>query len=509
MLKRINRLFCILIIWIIIISPVMGQEIIHEEIVSRIREEGFQRSQVMDMAGTICDVYGFRLTGSEGMKAAQQWVKSKMEEIGLKNTEIEPFMDYGVSWDMEYISVHMVEPDYYPLAAFPLAFTPGTPGKGVHEAVIAEIQNESDFDKFRGKLKDKAVLISPLLEINPEAPIVARRRTEEELANLAQQAVPRQRRRRRGAGGSASVSWKDRLAFFKSEGAAVLIQCPSGRIGAVRTFGRPGANQDGRFREGMMQALPMISMVPEHYNRMFRILERGIPVTLEIEIRNRIGGKTEARNVLGEIPGTDLKDQVVMIGAHFDSWHSSPGASDNICGSVVMLEAMRILKAIGAKPRRTIRIALWSGEEQGLFGSRAYVKDRFGDPETGTKRAYDKFSVYFNMDNGRGRFKGVQMQGNEFARPIFKEWIKPFHDIGLKTLTIRFTGSTDHIPFDRVGLPAFQFLQDRFGIGSGHTNTDFFDTLLEEDLMVNAVVIASFAYHAAMREGLFPRKTKE
>jgi hypothetical protein len=351
------------------------------------------------------------------------------------------------------------------------------------------------------------ILISPLVEIDPEASIVAKRRTEDELDALAHQVTTRQRRRRPGRRNPNPISWEERLAFYKSEGAVVLVQCSGGRIGVVRTFGRPGARKDGRSREGMIQAMPMISMVPEHYNRMYRILKRGIPVKLEIEIRNRIGAKSRACNVLGEIPGTDLKDELVMIGAHFDSWHSSPGATDNICGSAVMLEAMRILRAIDAKPRRTIRIALWSGEEQGLFGSREYVKAHFGDPKSGKKPDYDKFSVYFNMDNSKGRFRGVQMQGNEFARPIFTEWIKPFHNIGLMIVTIKYTGSTDHIPFDRAGLPGFQFLQDRFGQGSGHTNIDFFETLLEEDLMVNAVVVASFAYHAAMRDELFPRKS--
>jgi len=505
-MKTSPKILIVFLLFSFLYSSAISQEKVDLEIIAKIREEGFQRSQVGEIASYICDVFGNRLTGSQGMKKAQKWIKVKMEKIGLENTVVEPAMDHGNSWDMEYVSIHMLEPDYYPLQGFPLAYTPGTNGKIVRNAQLVDIQQKDDLEKYRGKLKDAVVLISPLLEIDPKAPIVATGRTEEDLQNLSQVLVTSSSRRPSTPRNPSLVSSLERIEFLKSEGVSAILQCSSGRIGVVRTFARPGSKQDRWSREGMLNSLPILSVVPEHYNRINRILKRDISVKLELDIRNKIGKKTKAYNVLGEILGTDLKDELVMIGAHFDSWHSSPGATDNICGCSVMMEAMRILKKIGVKPRRTIRIALWSSEEDGLNGSREFVKKHFGDPQTGTKPAYDKFSVYFNMDNSQGQFLGINMQANEFVRPIFEQWIKPFYDLGMTTLSIRNTGSTDHIPFDRAGLPGFQFIQDRIGQGSGHTNIDFYDNLIPENLMKNAVIIASFAYHAAMRDERFPRK---
>jgi Zn-dependent M28 family amino/carboxypeptidase len=252
-------------------------------------------------------------------------------------------------------------------------------------------------------------------------------------------------------------------------------------------------------------------VTPEHYNRMYRILARGIPVKVDVEVRNRIGAAVEqAANVTGEIAGTDLKDEVVMIGAHFDTWHASPNASDNTSGVATMLEAMRILKAVRAAPRRTIRVALWAGEEQGLHGSREYVRKHFGDPATPASLtpAYEKFSAYFNQDYGPGQYRGIYLQGNEHAREMLSAWMTPFHDLGMTTVSILGVGSTDHISFDRVGLPGFQFLQDRVGGTGGHTNLDFVETLPAEDLMKNATIVASFAYHAAMAGTKVPRKPR-
>jgi carboxypeptidase Q len=251
-----------------------------------------------------------------------------------------------------------------------------------------------------------------------------------------------------------------------------------------------------------------VAVTPEHYNRMYRVVSRSIPVKIEVEIRNRIGEVVEkANNLTGEIPGTDLKDEIVMIGAHFDTWHASPNSSDDTAGCAVALEAARILKAVGAKPRRTIRVALWSGEEQGLFGSKEYVLKHFGDAKKPVTPAYEKFSAYFNQDYGAGQYRGIYLQGNEYARQVFTEWMKPFHDLGMTAVSIQSVGSTDHVSFDNAGLPAFQFLQDRVGGTAGHTNLDFFDTLQAEDLMKNAVIMASFAYHAAMSDARIPRKT--
>jgi Zn-dependent M28 family amino/carboxypeptidase len=265
-------------------------------------------------------------------------------------------------------------------------------------------------------------------------------------------------------------------------------------------------------RAKSLESLPMMAVTPEHYNRMYRILKRGIPVRIEAEIRNRIGEKVEkAANVIGEIPGTDLADEIVMIGAHLDSWQASPNASDNASGCAVVLEAARILRAIGAKPRRTIRVALWGGEEQDLYGSREYILKHFGDPanpKAPMTPEYGNFSVYFNQDYGAGRYRGIYLEGNEFARRIFAAWMEPFRDFGFETLSIKSVCCTDHIPFDAAGLPGFQFIQDRIAGTGGHTNLDYLDTLSAEDLIKNAVVMAAFAYDAGMSDERIPRKTR-
>jgi Zn-dependent M28 family amino/carboxypeptidase len=278
----------------------------------------------------------------------------------------------------------------------------------------------------------------------------------------------------------------------------------------VRGFARPGTREDRWGREASLNSLPIIAVTPEHYNRMYRIREREIAVTVEVEVRNAIGeSREQASNVLGEIAGSDLADEIVMMGAHIDTWHASPNAADNTSGVGVVLEAARILNAIGAQPRRTIRVALWAGEEQGLHGSREYVHKHFGnpnDPEVGVKPDYDKLSAYFNQDYGPGQYRGIFLQGNEHARRTFSAWMAPFADLGMTAISIQSVGSTDHIPFDRAGLPGFQFIQDRVGGTGGHTNLDFYDTLPIEDLMKNAVIMASFVYHAAMADERIPRK---
>jgi len=478
--------------------------------VAKIREEGFQRSQVMDIVGYMTDVLGARLTLSEHMKRAQAWAKDKMEKIGLVNAVIEPFMDYGAAWDNEYFAIHMLEPDYQYMMGYPLAWTPGTSGKIDCPAVIVNIQTKADRDKYKGKLKGVAVLASPPVALNPMAmPQDVTRRTDEDLKKLEEMITPAAPRAAAPAvpPNPELLRAEEKIDFYKAEGALAVLQCDSGGFGFVRGYGRPGVNADHWSREKDLASMPIIAVTPEHYNRMYRILTRNIPVKIELEVRNRIGETVEkACNVIGELPGSDLKDEVVMMGGHFDSWHASSGASDNAAGCAVALEAARILKAVGAKPRRTIRVAFWGGEEQGLNGSREYVAKHFGDAKTGFKPEYDKFSVYFNQDYGAGAFRGVNLQGNEYARRIFAEWMKPFLDLGFTMLTIQSVGSTDHVSFDRANLPGFQFLQDSVGFG-GHANMDFYDTLVPEDLMKNAVIMAAFAYHAAMSDARIPRKT--
>jgi hypothetical protein len=484
------------------------------EVVARIREEGLQRSQLANTLSYMTDVLGARLTNSRDMERAQRWLVAELERIGLVNAMVEPFMDYGVTWDNEYVSLHLMAPDYQPMVGYPIAYTPGTDGTQVLAVTIVDVRTRQDLERYRGQLHGTAVLATPppTIDLTRFATGVPRR-TDEEMRQLEEDvlpvpAVPRATPRR--VANPDLLTAEERLAFFKAEGVVVVLESSSGWPGAVRGFSRPGTRADGWSREAALGSLPIVAVTPEHYNRMYRIVERDIPVTIEVEVRNRIGESiVQASNVLAEIPGTDLADEVVMLGAHFDTWHASPNASDNTSGVAVMLEAVRILEAIGATPRRTIRIALWSGEEQGLYGSRAYVRKHFGDPgdpAVGITPEYEKLSVYFNQDYGPGLYRGVWLQGNEHVRQTFAAWMEPFRDMGMTTLSIRSVGSTDHVPFDAAGLPAFQFLQARVGGTGGHTNLDFFDTLPIEDLMKNAVMMASFVYHAAMSDERMPRK---
>jgi hypothetical protein len=434
-----------------------------------------------------------------------------MARIGLVNVAAEPFMDYGVTWDNEYVSLHLVEPDYTPMVGYPLAHTPGTNGRQVVPAVIVDIQVKADLAKYKGTLAGKAALVSPPVAIDL-APLVngTPRRTDAELEKLAQTVIAPPRAATRTVPNPDLVKPDERMAFLKAEGVAVVFQCDSGWIGAVRGFSRPGTRDDHWSRDASLASPPIVAITPERYDRMYRILKRDIPVKVDVEVRNRIGERVEkAINLVGEIPGTDLANEVVMMGAHFDTWHASPNASDNTSGVAVVLEAARILKATGVTPRRTIRVALWAGEEQGLFGSREYVNAHFGnpsDPKAGRKPAYDLLSAYFNQDYGAGQYRGIYLQGNESARALLTAWMAPFRDFGLTVVSNQSVGSTDHVPFDNAGLPGFQFLQDRIPGTGGHTNLDYFDTIQAEDLMKNAVVMAAFVYQAAMSETKVPRK---
>lgn len=480
-------------------------------VVAKIRQEGFQQSEIVSTLSYMTDVLGARLTNSDDMRIAQSWAVKEMKRIGLENIKTEPFMDYGVSWDNEYFSLHLLQPDYQPMLGYPIAHTPGIKGKQNLSVLIANIKTEDDFKKYRGKLKGKAVLSTSMPIVDQERYRTGRPRyTDEQLKEIAENPFPDSPRPPRSPANPNIVSALDRNIFYKEEGVVVILESKSGWIAAVRGFARPGAKKDIYDRNATLKHLPVVAVTPEHYNRMYRTLERNIPVKIAIEIQTKVGQKRrQARNVVGEIPGTDLKDEIVMLGAHFDTWHASPNASDNTSGVAVMLEAMRILKKISVKPRRTIRVALWSGEEQGLHGSREYVNKHFGnpnDPKIGKKKNHDKLSAYFNQDYGPGQYRGIFLQENEHVRKVFTSWMKPFKDLGMTTIGFQNKCCTDHVSFDRAGLPAFQFLQDKIGGTGGHTNLDFFDTIPIEDIKKNAVIIASYVYHTAMLDKRLPRK---
>jgi len=483
--------------------------------VARIREEGLQHSKVMEYESYIVDVLGARLTLSRDMQRAQVWALDEMKKMGLSQVNSEAYMDYGVTWDNEYVSAHMVAPDYMPLNAYPVAYTSSTLGKINADAILVDLQSKEDFEIYRGKLKGKAVLISSpaVIDLQTLTNGVHRYNSEELIALEKTVITPIKSSPTRVIRNPTLITALERMAFLKSENVAVVLQTDGNRLGIVPGYSRPGVREDGWSAAGMRNSSPILAVTPEHYNRMYRILKRGIPVQIEVEIKNKIGDKVEqALNLVGEIPGTDPKEGIVMVGAHFDTWHGSSNASDNSSGTAVALEAMRILKTLGVKPMRTIRIALWSGEEQGLYGSRAYVQKHFGDPRNaaiGIKPEYELLSAYFNQDYGAGQYRGIYLQGNEAARTMLTAWMEPFRDLGMTMVSTQSLGSTDHVSFDEVGLPGFQYLQDRTPGTAGHTNLDYLEGIQPEDLMKNATIMASYIYHAAMATEKIPRKSKK
>ena len=384
--------------------------------------------------------------------------------------------------------------------------------------MAATIDKEEDFEKYKGKLQGKFVLLQPLREIKLLFEAPGKRYTEADLDGHEQ------------AGSRPASAFGRARRPGGPGGFGAQCRVPPQAHGVPRRRGRRGDHRSvaGHARrqrlgqragpgpgEGSRDAkeppvVPQVVLAGEHYNRILRTLNNKVPVTMEVNVQNKFyDADLNSFNIVGEIPGGDKADEIVMLGSHFDSWHAGTGATDNGVSCAVVMEAMRILKATGLKLRRTVRAALWTGEEQGLLGSRAYVKEHFADRETmQLKPEHAKLAAYFNQDNGGGAYRGVYLQGNEAVAPIFEAWMKPFHNLGMTTLTIRPTSGTDHLSFDAVGLPGFQFVQDpmEYSTRTHHTNLDLYDRVLPEDVMKNAVIMASFVYHAANRDEMLPRK---
>ena len=529
--RRYPRALAPLALLLVCCLVVTGQapvEKVDLEMVNRIKAEGLQRSQVMETLGYLTDVFGGRLTGSPGMKAANEWTKAKLAEWGLENARLEAWGPFGRGWSLERFSAHVVEPQPFPLIGHPKAWTPGTGGTVTGEAVLAEIASEADFEKYRGKLKGAFVLSAPVRELKAQLTPPGTRLTDEELLKMAndeysEETISTEERRRERRQRQAFEP--KRQEFFRAEGVVAVFDIS--RVGDGGTvFVQGGGPRD----KSQPQSLPSVTLTPEHYGRIARLLKRGIKVRMEVNIAARFHDEDPmGYNTVAEIPGTDKKDEIVMLGAHLDGWQAGTGATDNAAGSAVCLEAVRILKALGVRPRRTIRVALWSGEEQGLLGSRAYVSEHFASrpaPPAGQEEAsapgggrgrqgplalkpgHAKFSAYFNLDNGTGKIRGVYLQGNEAVRPIFRAWLAPFKDLGASTLTIADTGGTDHLAFDAVGLPGFQFIQDpvEYDTRTHHSNMDTYERIQAEDMKQASIIMASFVYHAAMRNEKLPRK---
>src|SRR5467141_2259307 len=509
---RVRKYASALVVFVVLlaVSPLAAQAPSQSDLsaIHQIKDEGFNDSKVMEIMSYLTDVYGPRLTNSPDIKEAANWTTGKLKEWQLANVHLEPWGPFGRGWSNERFSAQVISPRPFPLIAYPKAWTPGTNGHITAEAVFAPILKEEDIQKYRGQLKGKLVLTAAIPE-NPERfEPQAHRYTDAELAELATQPVPVANAEDRAAQFRAQRELSLKVQkFLLDEGAAAWIEPSRSDDGAV--FVQQGG---GRDKEKDPPAPPRVAVASENYGRIVRMLEKKVSVTLQLDIQNKFyDDDLNSFNIIGEIPGADKSkaDEIVMLGAHFDSWHAGTGATDNGAGSAVMLEAMRILKATGVKMRRTVRIGLWSGEEQGLLGSKEYVKAHFGDPATmQLKPEHAKFAGYFNVDNGTGLIRGVYLQGNEAVAPIFSAWMEPFKNLGMNTLTIRNTGGTDHLSYDAVGLPGFQFIQDEVEYNSRthHSNMDVYERVQANDMMRNAVIVASFVMNTANRDEKLPRK---
>lgn len=475
------------------------------EMVYKIKQEEKTNSQIEELSFWMTDFLGPRLTASEGKIRATQWVADKFKDMGFANVVIDsvrPFERGG--WDNQKTYAALTAPYYTNFAALPKAWTGSTNGLVKSEVVLVNIQNEDDFEKYTGKLKNKIVIRPSDAMYAPTFEPFAVRYSDEELLELTKEST--ETRARRNFDRAAYMKMREfnqKIAdFFREEGVGVILN-------NAGEFNVPRAN-GANYSIGAEFPTPELNLPIEAYGRILRLLAHNVPVEMEVEIANNFIANNKVVNVMGEITGTDkkLKDQIVLVGGHLDSWHGGTGAADNASGGIVMMEALRILKALGVQPKRTIRIALWGGEEQGLHGSRGYVEKYIRDKDSNVlKPGYDQFTAYFNMDNGTGKFRGIHLQGNEMIRPVFEQWMLPFADMGCSTINIGNTGGTDHLSFDALGLPAFQFIQDRIEYGRGyHTNMDTYERLLMGDLKQNAIIVAAFIYQAAMRDEQLPRK---
>jgi carboxypeptidase Q len=509
----------------------------------RIRDEGLNHSHVMEFASALMDGIGPRLTASPNAKKANEWTRDTLTKVGLENAHLEDWGEFGMGWQQMNTWARMVSPDTAVLILQATPWSPATAGPVTGDVVWVDIHEDKDFDKYKGKLAGKIVLYGAMREVPPVEKGLFERNTEKDLQDIAEFPVTA------GSGGRSPdmqarlrtfmerMRMADKIAqFFADEKVGAVIEPSrdaknSGGSGGTlfddngATLGRTPYLADKKVK------IPVAVAAIESYGRLYRLVQAHVPVSVEINIDTKFSGDHEhAYNTVAEIPGTDpkLKDQVVMLGGHLDSWIAGTGATDNGAGTVVAMEAVRILKALGVKPRRTIRIALWTGEEQGLFGSKGYCKEHFGSAALSTapdQQALPEFmrraagplevkpeqkliSAYFNVDNGSGKIRGIYTQGNAAVAPIFAQWIAPLKDLGVTTLTMRNTGGTDHLSFDAVGIPGFQFIQDDLDYESRthHSNQDVVERLQAGDLKQIATVEAIFVYNAAMRDQMMPRK---
>lgn len=520
-----------------LVAPLAAAEPVDYDMVTRIRQEGLRRSQVMETLTELVDGYGPRLTGSPQQQAASDWAQAKLAGWGLVNAHQETY-PFRAGWSYKACDLRVVAPFAAPLHALPLAWTVGTAGPVRAAAMKVKLAAEEDLEPLRGKVRGKILVVEPVAEEvrgrepsrdadDPTAERPFRRYDDDSLREVGAFRIPgdRPEERRREQGRKRWAFTEARNRFLVEEGVVATVENSTRENGILWVTGGGGGGWPGR-----SPGVPGLVLMEEQFLRLTRALDEGKEVELALDVVAELHDAPEpqAANVVAEIPGSDKAGEIVMVGAHLDSWHAGVGATDDGAGTAVVMEAARILQALGTKPRRTIRFALWSGEEQGLLGSRAYVKSHFAtrpkpmDPEVAalpdqywgetwplsTLPEHAKLSVYFNLDNGSGKIRGVYAQENAAAVPIFEAWLAPFADLGATLVTMRNTGGTDHQAFDAVGLPGFQFVQDglEYMSRTWHTDLDTLDHASREDLMQAATVMASFAYHAAMRPEPFPRK---
>lgn len=533
-----RKYLMLLLVALIAIPQVYAQSIdnptVDQQMVEKIMKEGLENSHVMEYAGWLTDVYGPRLSNSPQLMRAQEYVMKTLGDLGVEEVHLHKWGPFGTGWTLKRFAMHVNTPyAYFPVIAQPKAWSPGYESLQSGEAVYLKIDSPEDYEKYRGKLAGKFVLTEEPVKAEPSFTPIASRR---DAANLLQLANATRMPARVGQGGGgpnaaflarAQSAYEKALFLMDEKPVAILDQSYRGWGGQVAVSGAtlpsdPSLGWGERPRPHQADAptpIPQISLAREHYGRIYRLLEKDIPVKIDMELEVEFQkDDLYGYNVIGDINGTDAEvgDEVVMLGGHIDSWHTGTGATDNGAGTIVMMEAMRILKAIGAEPRRTIRIGLWSGEEQGLHGSLQYVSEYFGSRgtnfgETGElelKPDYDKLSAYYNIDNGTGQARGIYLQENEQLRELFSTWLTPFRDWDASTVSFQNTGGTDHLSYDRVGLPGFQFIQDavEYSTFTHHSNMDVYERLVEQDLQRTAIIVATFVYHTAMLDQRLPRK---
>jgi hypothetical protein len=508
-----------------------------KETIDRIREEGMgKNSQVVQTLSYMTDVIGGRLTNSPSMKRANEWTRDTMAKWGMQNASLEAWGPFGRGWSLNDFDAQVVAPQLFSVIAYPKAWSPSTKGAVTGEVVWLNAKTDADLAKYKGQLRGKIVLSSSARPLKAEEKGLSNRYSEETLAKIASEPAKEENQFTPDVLKGITENYINKPArtmkFLMDEGAAVMIDnSPAGSGGTVfvqganlnleitkelktidELFESPAFQPQRKEYEANM--MPQATLATEDYNRLVRMIQQGVKPQMTVKIDAQYHDEDlMGYNTIAEIPGTDqvLKDEIVMLGGHLDSWHASTGATDNAAGCAVVMEAARIILASGLKPRRTIRVALWSGEEQGLYGSTAYVRQHFGQRKNGALakgKDYEKLSAYYNLDNGTGRIRGVYMQGNSAVRPFFETWLAPFADLEAKTLTISNTGGTDHLPFDAIGLPGFQFIQDQieYETRTHHSNQDNFDRIQAEDMKQAATIMAAFVYQTAMMDGKLPRK---